>query len=212
MTNLMIKSNDTLSDRVDKLLSDAVKQGDADQAFQICNDLRELQHRAGLALAKVLWTIWKNWKEFGIEEDFFDNSALRSGIHRHTVERYVRIYDMIINSVPNELVDRVQKFNIRDLSPVANAINQGYEIEDKTWDKIANSLDTREIAKIVREDVKGVEPRSNTISLWMDRDGSLWAFNNDQRYFVGSLELSSDDEIIQKAINRIVSNTGITKQ
>jgi hypothetical protein len=210
--NSLTQVNAKISTAIDGLLADAIKQGDADQAFKLCNDLLGIQRISGLSLAKTLWTIHQHWNEFGIDDDFFDNAALRLDIHRHTIERYVKVHHMMITDVPADVIKELQDHNIRDLIPIANAISQGYTITNETWDKIADADDSREIARIIREDVKGVEPKSGSITLWMDRDGTLWAFHDEERHFVGSLEVAVDDEIIQKAINRIISNTGITKQ
>lgn len=197
---------------LDSALDAAIKDCDADQAFELCNILVNIQRYSGLTLAKVLWTIQQHWQDFGIEDDFYDNAALRIDMHRDNIERYVRVHEMLTKHAPQEILNQLQDHNIRDLIPIANAVHQGYEIEEATWNKLANADTSQEISSIVREDVKGADPRSNSITIRMDRDGSLWAFRQEQRYFVGSLEVSDEEETIQKAINRIVSNSGIMKQ
>ncbi len=74
---------------------------------------------------------------------------------------------------------------------------------------MADAPDLNTITKIVREDVRGEEIKKGSISLSIDRDGSIYVFSHNQRVFIGSLEIKNEDEMVQKALNRIIKNSGI---
>jgi hypothetical protein len=193
----------------EKKLDVAIQQGDLDMAIDFCSRLVNLQKMSGLALAKALWMIHDNWNRFEIDEDFKMIMAIRLDIHPHTVERYVRVYDLLLHA-PEEVVAQLESKNIGDLFPVANAVAQGYTVDDDTWKDIADAPSQTDVSRIVREDVKGAEPRATSLSLSINQAGEIWAWKSNQRYFIGSLEISNEDETVQKAIERIVKNSGIS--
>ena len=42
--------------------------------------------------------------------------------------------------------------------------------------------------------------------------GSLWAIMEEERVFIGSLEVEDDNSIVQKAIERLTKNSGVVRQ
>ena len=116
---------------------------------------------------------------------------------------------MIINA-PKLIVPELQQKSIGVLIPVANALAQGAEFEESTWNKIVDAPDRNSVSKIINEEL-GREERSNRLNIWMDRDGSLWAQTREERKFVGSLEITDDADIVQAAIERICRSAGVLK-
>lgn len=198
-------------DEVEHGITEAVQSKDVDLAFHFCQRMIGEMKRSGIGLAKALWMINKNWALFGIGDDFEPTAQYHLGLHPHTIERYVKVWEMLTNYVPLDLKGEIQNKNIRSLIPIANAVAGGYEIEEDTWEKLADAPDFTEISKIVREEVTKKPARRNNLTLKMDKDGSLWAYTNSGVFFVGSLETKDSNEFVRKAVDRIVVNSGILR-
>ena len=209
----IVTDNGWILERIDVIIQESVQKHDAIIALNVCKQLVEISKTSGLALAKALYLIKINWDEYDVGDEFTNTVLDYTGLHQHTIDRYVSVWAMFANhNVPKDLLEEVIQRNIKDLIPVAKAIEQGYEIDRDNWEAIAEATDFAEVAKIVREDIKQKEPRKGSLQLYMDRTGTIWAFQNDERKFVGSLEVTDEDEVVQKAINRIINGSGIIKQ
>lgn len=205
--------SDWVMDKIDEILKRSVKEKNVYLALNVCKELVAVGQVAGLALSKALYYIQKNWQRYKVDGDFDDIVYDYIGKHKHTVERYVKVWGMFDNAiVPLDHVDELQQKNIRDLIPIANAIYQGYEIDAEQWEKIVDAPDFNTVAKVIREEVKEKPPRKGSLQLFLDREGTIWAYQDNHRYFVGSLEIHIDEEPIKQAIERITKNAGILKQ
>ncbi len=199
--------------RIDEVLKQSLKEKNVDLALDMCKQLVAIGQVVGIGLAKALYFLQKNWEKYKIDEAFEDYVFDKIGKHRHTVERYVKIWGMFDNAVvPQQLIEEFQQKSVNELAPIANAVYQGHEISAEAWEKLSEAPDPNTIAKIVREDIKGQLPRSNTLQLYLDREGTIWAYQKEHRYFVGSLDISAKEEPIQQAIERIVGRSGMMKQ
>lgn len=204
--------NDDLSilDRIDEILKEAIEKKNAYIALNACKSLIQVTKISGLGLAKILYFIYMNWDEFGIEDEFEDVVYEYIGLHKYTVNRYVRVWGMHQEKkIPEKFEKEILQRNIKDQIPIATAIKQGYVIEEEDWSKLANASDFQEVSQIVREDIKGKERRKGTLQIFIDSMGSIWAIKEGWRKFVGSLEIKDEDEMVQQAIQRIISNSGI---
>lgn len=202
--------NKSLLDEIEKDIEQAVNHKDAEEAFAVCERMVGNIRRSGIALAKALWMINKHWSVFQLGDEFEATAQHYLDLHPHTIERYLKVWEMITNVVPAEFKEDLQQKNIKSLIPVANAVAQGYEFEDKDWERITKSTDYAEVSKAVQE-ATGKTPRSNNLSLKIDEHGSIWAYTPHAVLFVGSLEIQDPDPIVRKAIERIISNSGILK-
>ena len=200
--------------RIDEILQESVDKHTGLIALNAGRQLREISRVSGLGLAKLIYGMQKNWAEYNdVNDDFEDTVTSYIDIHRDNVLRYANVWALFDQEiVPEELKEEMQTKNIMDLIPVGLAIQQGYEIEQGEWEKIADASNLREVAKVLREDVKHKPPRKSSIQLYMNRDGTLWAFQDEERYFIGSLEINDDQYTVQKAIARILNNSGIIRQ
>lgn len=206
----IVADSEWVMKKVDETLKESLKKKDVFIALEMCKQLVAIGQVTGLALSKSLYFLEKNWEKYNIEEAFDDVVFEYIGKHKHTVERYVKVWGMFdAGVVPQDHVEELQQGNIGHLFPIANAIYQGYEISEENWNKLAEAEDYTTVLKIVREDVKGAEPRKGSLQLYLYRDGSIFAFFQGERYFVGSLEVEAKEEPIQRAIERIKKNTGI---
>ena len=205
---------DGIMERIDKIIQQSVEEKNGYIALDACRDLVAVARLSGIALAKALYKIKQNWHHYDIREDFDDYVWEYVGLHKATVTRYVRIQKELFESValPSETVEQLQQKNIKDLVPIANAVEDGVEITDEQWEEILSAPDFYTVSRIIREDVRGNEPRRGSVVLMMDEIGTLWAFCNEQRFFVGSLECNDEDETVQKAISRICRGAGIIEK
>ena len=110
---------------------------------------------------------------------------------------------------PERYKEDIQQQAIRMQDYIAAALKQGEEINEEEWEKLAHAPDINTVLKVLREDVKGKPPRKGSLQLWMDDLGSMWATFEGEKFFVGSLEVDSDEEAVQKAIERIKKGAGI---
>ena len=210
-------SDEWVLDKIRDAVSKAEKEQNVDIAIGACRQLVKIAKTSGRGLAEGLYLIWKNWDAFGIKDDDpISYIYTRVGLHRATVDRYIKIAHMLNNSkqygMPDELVEEIGQRNIKELVPISAALAQGYEINEKQWNKLANASDFNDVSRIIREEIKGIGSRSNILIISMDDKGILSAYDyKGNRAHVGYLEIDVDNEMAKKAIERIVTNSGILK-
>lgn len=205
-------NTDWIMKQIHDIIQESVKQKNADIALAVFRELHELQKVSGLALAKGLYELYRHWPEFNIDEEFDDYVYIRIGLHHYTVERYIKIWRMYDEKiVPPELSEEIQGINIKDQVYIAHAISQGHEISQEKWEEIAHAPDGSSVRRIVQE-IKQEPPRSNSCIIYLDREGDIWAVQNNRKEHVGMLDIGQDNSTVQKAIERIVSNAGMMRQ
>ena|SRR4030067_2958545 len=201
--------NDWVLKRVEEIIAEAVAEKDAYKALNLCKTLREISQLSGLGLAKALYLIYKNWENFGLTDNFESVAYEHLGLHKITVTSYVRIWGMFDEKiVPEEYAELLMQHNIKDLLPIANTIAQGYELEEHDWQELAEAPDYSSV-QIRCRDIKGQPPRKNSLQLFLNPAGEIWAYQQEQRYLIGYLEIESDKETVKKAIERITKASGI---
>ncbi len=204
---LAVSPSDEL-DVVDDIIKESIRQKDPEVAFRHGWGLLAGIQIRGWALAKLLYLVEQCWDTYKIGDDFYDTVTGYLGKHKNTIKRYIEVWESR-EVIPPQLLSEFQQKAIRTHLPISSAIAQGYEIDDDTWQKLADAPDLNTITKIVREDVRGEELKKGSISLTIDRNGTIDVFSNNDRFFVGSLDIDCELEAVQKAINRIIKNSGI---
>jgi len=206
--------DDWVFNKIDEVIAESIEKHSALIALRVGTQLREISRVSGLALAKLIYGMRENWETYDdVNDDFEDTVIAFIEIHKDNISRYANVWALFDKKlIPKELRETIQNKNIKDLIPVGLAISQGYEIDQEEWEAIAEAHDLTGVAKVLREDVKNKPPRKGSLQLYMDRTGTIWAFQDDKRKFAGSLEIADEDEIVQKAINRILHESGIIKQ
>lgn len=199
--------NDVVLQRVEEIIEQSIQEKDALIALDACSKLKKAAKLAGLGLAKAFYLIKKNWELYEREDDFDEVVVEFTGFHAHTVERYVRVWNMLINVAPTEYVSQLQQRNIKDLIPIANAISEGYEIEKDEWVGLVYAPDYNTVSSKIR-DIKGEPPRSYGLQIMMNKTGQLTALQDNRIEVIGYLDMNSE-ELGMKAINRIIKNGGI---
>jgi len=209
--SILIRSQDTLY-AIEKIVENSIENGDAFIALNACKSLIKLSKISGITLAKGLYLIKENWEHYNMDEPFERIAYVAIGVHPDTVNRYVEVWELFAkNKIPKPYVDKLKSQNIKSLIPIAKAVKQGYELDDKDWKALANAPDFYTIQNEIRE-IKGQEPRKSTLQLRLDEYGSIWAWKRNERYFVGSLEIDDEEEVVQQAISKITRNSGILQQ
>ncbi len=174
-----------------------------------CAKLIAITQLSGLALAKLFYFLKTNWHRYDQQETFEEVAVPKLGRHPHTIDRYIKVWKLFAeNYVPEPLQQEMKQRNIKELIPIGNAISEGHEFTEEEWEELSDAPDEGSVRRIIR-DVKGQPPRAGSIQLVMDNIGTLWAYKDQERFFLGSLEVNDDEEVVQKAINRITKNSGI---
>lgn len=199
-------------DAVDTVLEVLWQTGNLENAIKASNSLGMIEEISGKAKAK-LWFGWNQWwSETGQDEKrndtFEDMMESETGNKAVTVTRYVNVWKYIDNmTIPKD----VQERPMRDLIPIASALSQGYDFEKDDWKKLARASNSSEVLEIIRIK-KGISPRKSGLQITLDRNGSLYAWKDEKKHFVGVLEVKSTDEVVQKAITRLVDGAGVQEK
>ena len=193
-------------------LEEAVDNKDAGRAFGIIKQLRLASQLSGLSLAQALWIIKDSWDEFEISGEFEEVAYERIGLHKATVREYCRVWDLFQKGyIPAHLQANFKSKNIKDLKYIANTVSRGFNIREDEWEELADAPDYSTVSRKIR-DIKGVEPRQGSLQIYLDKEGTLTAFYNDRIEYVGYLDIHSDEEIVEKSINRLISNSGVIEK
>jgi hypothetical protein len=187
----------------------AADNHDIERAVKVCDYFQRAAKLSGKSLAHALYTMSRRWPDFGIGEEFIDYIFGRIGLHRHTVERYVKVAILLEETVPSQYSDQISSKGIQQLVPIANAVAQGYEIEPEVWEQLINATNYNEVREVINSATNRA-PREGALSLRLQRTGTILAYRGDDSpKFIGSLEINDPDPSVQQAIERIVKNAGI---
>jgi hypothetical protein len=198
--------------KIEEVIMESIAEHNFAKASHVCNQLRMVMTLGGKALAKTLYLIKSNWSAYNIHDDPDDTIASTTGLHKSTIQRYTAVWGMKEdNLIPEEYVDEIMSKNIKSLIPIAQALDAGYDINDDEWKDLANTNDFSSINEKLRK-IKGKEPRSNSLSIYMDRDGGLKAFKIGTQKYIGWLNVDDEDEIVKQAIERLIKGGGILEQ
>lgn len=197
---------------IDTVLQRLYETGNLTNAVKVVNIMDKIGEVSGKAKAKLLWGISQWWTETGQAEKrndtFLDYMESETGSKSVTVGRYVNVWKYIENEdIPADVRERP----MRDLIPIANALSQGHDFSKENWKKLARASNSSDVLDIIRT-IKGKSPRKNGLQIVLGRDGSLNAYKDDQKYYIGFLEVGDDNEIVQKVISRIVDGAGVTRK
>lgn len=173
--------------------------GDLNHTMRVLSGLENVEGVTGHMKARLLWASEEWFKQNNPDQNFLDHVTSTTEIPKVTVTRYIRVQRYIEDyTIPKELHERP----MRDLVPIASTLAQGFDISKEQWRKIKNTTSSGELSEVLR-DVKGTQPKKNTKVLKMTRDGTINLWINNEKKFVGYLDLSSEDKDVQNAIEKI---------
>ncbi len=196
-----------LLSRVDEVVNEALEKGDPEIALKAGALLTKVNRLAGLGFAKLAFTLKDRWIEFEVADDFVNVASLYWGKSSLTLERYIRVWEMLTTeNIPEEVRDRLQQRPMKDLIAMGNMVAQGFPVPDPMWEVFAEAPNNATVLSEIR-DITGREPKKGSMILHMERDGSLRAWQNGDGVHIGYLAINEDGT--DKAIARIIDKVGI---
>jgi hypothetical protein len=191
----------------DYLLKKLDETGNPDEVDNAIDNLIGVQVFSGKALSRLICGQYAWYTKNNPTGNYFQHYTEKHGGKQITVQRHVSIGNFLLNP---EIPEEIKARNSRDILPIAKALEGGYEIDNTTWEELERAEDDTEIRDILRK-TKGKEPRKGSMQIYMEEDGTLTAWMDGKPYNVGWLNLpdAESNQVTQKAINRIVENTGI---
>jgi len=205
----VVTDNEDVLLKIEQLIQESIDTKDVYKALNICKQVYNVALLSGKALAKILYLLQSNWSTFSIADDFCDTLTAYTGMSRRTILTYPSVYSMEAeNKIPELYRDEIMAKNIKNLVPIAKTLEAGYELDGEDWEDLVQATDFSTISAKLR-DIKGKEPRPQALIITLERDGTLQVVQNDTICNCGWLDIESDDPITQKAINRIVTSSGI---
>ena len=205
-------NDDWILDKVDEIITESLEKKDAYFALNSCRALKQIAQLSGIALAKFFYLIKENWDEYEIGDDFDDVAFDYVGVHKATIDKYVRVWKMHKeNLIPDEFSEDIRKRNIKDQIPIAIAIDQGYDIEEDDWQELSDASDFTAVSVKIRE-IKGKEPSRSALLIFLSDDGQISAMQEGETEFVGFLNIEGAGLIAEKAIQRITKSVGMLER
>ena len=194
---------------VDMVLHEIESTGDFEIGANTVRSMSSVGHAIGISKAKLLhgmWTIWQERMKADSEDAFFNYVSEFCGMtNRVVVQRYIQAWEAVLIAPPTLYEDMLAQ-PMKNLNALGSAIAQGFEITDDTWENVATTTNNNEFLKIIRSDVKGKEPRKNSITIYLEKDGSLVAWQDGNTSLIGVLQMRTGNV---KAIERIIKSAGI---
>lgn len=202
----MDKTQKQILQRVDDVMQHSIEMNDPDIAATAIVSLLGVSRISGLALAKFIYTFKFQWKNFNRRDTFEDYLEDRIGRGRTTIKRYYNVWEMLVEGdIPKEYNDKLKLHPMKCLVPISNLLNQGYEVPSNKWMQLANAPDVATVNKICRE-IKNKEPRRGSLSIELERDGTIVAWKDGEKFTVGVLNVNSEQKEVQQAIEKIVAD------
>lgn len=214
-SQLALVNGDALTEQdvlsaVDMVIQDLNETGNINKATDVLNTLDKIENTSGRAKAKLLYGMYKWWLENNDKKSFNDFIESRTSLKPVTVDRYITVEDCIeTGEIPEDVAVRP----MRELVPIAKTLSHGHSIDKKQWERIIKATGPSEIRDILRN-IKNKPPRKSSLQIYMDRDGSLYAWKDNKKVFIGWLDMEAyaSNENAHKAIDRIVDNSGVVKK
>jgi len=196
---------------VDDVLQFSREDRNPIQALDLLAKLQQIKQLSGIMMSKTLWSLYHDWHLYDMDTElsFFEVIVDHVNLNKVTIERRIRIWEMLENHVPDYVRDEFLSKPIRELTPIANMVHQKYDLDDDDWKDLSLSSGLPDVAEIVR-DIKQKPPRSNTIIVFIDDEGNLFAKKNGEKVFIGFIDQNlKRDSFAYSAIQRIISSSNI---
>lgn len=195
---------------IDGVIVQLHQTGNLSEATNVLNILDRIDNVTGHAKAKLLWGIWDWWRVERPNQDFGDHIESTTSTKAITAERYVGVWQHIESvNIPK----KIQSRPMRDLIPIANMLSQGYEPSKEQWNEIQLASNNSEILDVIRT-VKGKKPRKSGLKIYLEKDGTLNMWKNNQKTYVGWLDVeeAKSNPDLEQAIKRLVDSAQIIRR
>ena len=195
---------------VDEIITMIKKQGDFSIGADALRSMSALNKLSGITLARMIYELKKVWAEFGLLEDnFYTYMSEFSGVSALTLQRYHDAWVSIM-AAPTEIHSQLLAHPMKNLYALGSKLEQGYVPEENEWEALANARNSSEFANVLRG-VTDTNPRKNSMTIYLEPDGSLVAWMDGQTKPIGYLMLNNEP-LNQKATERIVRSAGIIRR
>lgn len=205
----MEKAQKDILQRVDSIIQQSVEEGNPDIAANALKSILGVSRMGGLASAKFIYTFQFNWKNFpqSKHQKFEEYVMDELGIGKTTIKRYFRVWEMLVSGdIPREYCEKLKLHPIKSLIPMATLWAGDFEISNQNWLSLSNAPDVATVNKIIRDDIKHKPPKKGSMQLELGIDGTIYAWKNSKRYYVGYLKVDDTDPVVQAAIVRIMGD------
>jgi len=200
--------------QADKAFEVSVQTGDPLIAMEFINRMRNSGIQRGLAIAKTMYLMSKNWNLFeaaGVGDGIYNLIEAYTGYAIETVSKYVGMWENVFENpqISDEMKTKLSMKPIGDLLLLSAAASDGSLTGDQ-WDKVVIAPDTQAVRSVVREARGDVTSSKNTVTLMLVvRDdgkypaGALVASYQGASELVGSINIEADSEVGKRAVAKI---------
>ena len=199
----------------DRVLEQSLEDGNFEMAWLAVEKFRAMNKASSLGAARILHGVNQNWNNVPHEDDdtFIKQAMRRTGYSEITIDRYVFVWDMLTGDyIPEQFKENIWSQTMRQLVKEAETVvDQKYELDDEDWLALSEAGDYHRTMEICQT-AKGKERNKNHMSLKIDENGDVWAYQGSESKWLFQMPIDSDDPIIIKAINRICKDSGISKK
>lgn len=205
---------DMINKDVKLVIADALKAKDPEVAFSYGANLNSMGQAVWVSVAHLVYEMEKLWgKEFKSDEKFITVAATRWNKAPETIRRYLEIWKWVIQKPEHTSSRLVQLLSkpMQGLWYIKQAAREG-QLVDADWDKVAKAPDVsslREIGKGIRGEVGRAK---DALKIMLEDDGTIKARRKGSYEVVGFLNLESEDNVVQAAIERIERKAGIFRR
>lgn len=196
---------------VDNLLEEIKNTGEFELGANALRSMSGIARVTGWASSKLCHGMLQQWIADGREEDkFYDYLRDFTHLKRLIIERYIAAWDAV-TKLPVDYTDQIVAQPIKNGIALGAAIAQGYEPNKEQMKKLASAKSNQEFLSTIRE-VKNKPAKRGSLTIYLEPDGTLKAWQSNKVEFVGDLDIKSDSPMVKKAIERIVKSAGIIKR
>lgn len=196
---------------VDNLLEEIKTTGEFELGANALRSMSGIARVTGWASAKLCHGMMNLWVAQGHDADrFYDYIKDSTHLKQLIVERYISAWDAI-SKLPDNYTDQLVAQPIKNGIALGAAMSQGYEPNDEQIKKLAEAKSNQEFLSIIRE-VKNKPAKRGSLTIYLEPDGTLKAWQNNKVEFIGDLDVKSERPMVVKAIERIVKSAGILRR
>src|SRR3990167_6706918 len=197
---------------VDDIVRRAREAGNPDIAFKEGYAFRRRGHGTALAVAKLLYDLKEWWENFATDMSFYDAVFNGIGYARVTVDDYLGAWEEVVLKCPEKYRRQIMGKSLNTMKLLTAASREG-QLTDEDWEEVAGAHDKSGVQDIVRR-VRGTNTSAGSrIVLTWERDGNLYARRgNSDPAHLGFLHQTSDDELVNIAIERLIRAAGVIKR
>ena len=204
---------DSVLNRVDEAINEAVRDNNPDAAFRIGLQLVQVSRMVGFALAKFLWRMKQRAAEFHITEDAFEDIVFdKMGLPPDTTKNYARAWDRI-ESLPidsktrNLLLEKGIKAMIAIVKAESHLVKIGKtKFSETQLEKLAKTADHSTLVKTLNK-LKGQKDVLPKQYFKLKRDGTLEFWASGKRLIIGILYISNPG--VKVVVDHILEVLGV---